>query len=979
VAFSPDGRRIASAAGWEVKVWDAQTGQELLDLDTGPVNGVAFSPDGTRIASGSGEPFTPGKAGELKVWDARTGQLLLDLKGHTHAVRSVAFSPDGQRLATGSDDQTVKVWDARPGFQHLNQQLTLKGHAGEVTSVCFSPDGKRIASASRGYDAEKKQSLGEVKVWDARTGQQLLAPQGHTGWVLSVAFSPDGQRIASASGGVWDEQKKQFLGRDEVKVWAAQTGQQLLTLKGHTANVTSVCFSPDGQRLASASGENLHGTGGRPGEVKVWDARTGQQLLDLQGHKGPVTSVCFSPDGQRLASGSKDFTVKVWDVRTGQPLLTLEGHTDDVTSVAFSPDGKRLASGGSGGRDATTALPAEVKVWDAQTGQQLLNLKGHTGFVTSVCFSADGQRLASATGNQPGEVTVWDARTGQQLLTLKGYERGVTSVALSPDGQRLATGSSNFDQGKQFGEVKVWDVRATQEVLALQGHTNWVSDVAFSPDGQRIATGSWDKTVKVWDAHSGQQLLALQGHTGDVTSVAFSPDGLRLASGSGDKTVKVWDAQSGQGVLTFKGHTGGVGNVAFSPDGQRIASASEVWDAQKGQHVSVEVKVWDARTGQELLSLKGHTGFVTSVNFSTDGKRLISTDAAGKVLVWDTRTGRLLDEPPPPTAPTGARSPDGQLFADIHGATVRLLRPPDAEELLVRRARTCLDPDWHAEQAARLEQGQQWLAAAFHLEQTLTARPSAADRDRLLRALTETTRQQPELSSAWRRLALAQLHAGQADAFRRTCRQMQQRFRVPGPIPQAVFALGSMPSHPTGAAVTAALLGHPAAPAGAGLFDRQQTVRASVLRPGTLADPESWLPLLPPDEKLLRGAILCRAGKHADAVKELQPLKEPIACLFRALAEHGRGNKDAARQALDEAGKQLPPEKIDLYQQTPLPWQQRVESDVLRREVEALMAKTPEKADQGVRHRVEHSAGGEARGCPARAANGAATSLIRGE
>jgi hypothetical protein len=380
---------------------------------------------------------------------------------------------------------------------------------------------------------------------------------------------------------------------------------------------------------------------------------------------------------------------------------------------------------------------------------------------------------------------------------------------------------------------------------------------------------------------------------------------------------------------------GEVSSVSFSADGQRLATGS----GRVGQPGEAgEAKVWDARTGQELLSLKGHTAPVLSVCFSPDGNRLVSTDSGGKTLVWDAKTGKRLDEPPPPLALPSARSPDGQLFAWINGNVVRLLRPPDAEELLVRRARTHLDPDWHAEEAARLEKAQQWPAVAFHLEQALTARADANDRDRLLRALAEITGQQPELSSAWRRLALAQLDSGQEDNYRRTCRQMQQRFRVPGPLPQAGFALGSMPSHPTGAAVIAAVLGHPAAPAGAGLFDRLQTVRASVLRPGALVDPESWLPQVPANEKLLRGAILCRTGKHADAVKELQLLQEPVACLFRALAEHGRGNLEAADQALGEALKQLPPEKINLYEQTPLPWQQRVESDVLRREVEAVLA-----------------------------------------
>jgi hypothetical protein len=206
-----------------------------------------------------------------------------------------------------------------------------------------------------------------------------------------------------------------------------------------------------------------------------------------------------------------------------------------------------------------------------------------------------------------------------------------------------------------------------------------------------------------------------------------------------------------------------------------------------------------------------------------------------------------------------------------------------------------------------------------------------------LRALTETVRQQPELSSAWRRLALAQLHAGQEDACRQTCRQMQRRFRVSGAILPATAALGSPPAHPAGAAVTAALLGHPAAPAGAGDFDRLETVRAAVLRPDTLTEPESWLPLLPREEKLLRGAVLCRAGEHTAAVQELEGLPGPTAGLFRALAEHGRGHREAARRALAEAVQQLPPAKIDLFRQTPPPWTLQVEVATLRREVEALL------------------------------------------
>ena len=294
-------------------------------------------------------------------------------------------------------------------------------------------------------------------------------------------------------------------------------------LKGHFGAVNSVSFSPDGKRIVSGS---------RDKTLKIWDAHGGdRELLTLKGHSGSVESVSFSPDGRRIVSGSSDETLKVWDAETGLVLLTLEGH-DYVTSVAFSPDGKRIVSGS---KDDT------LKVWDAETGQEILTLKGHSGSVESVAFSPDGRRIVSgsfrfiqAARYLVGEIKVWDAETGQETLTLEGRSVGTTSVIFSPDGRRIVSGRSR-------DTLKVRDDETGQELLTLKGHSGYVSSVAFSPDGKRIVSGCSDHTLKLWDAKTGQEILTLKGHTSYVESVAFSPDGRRIVSGSSDETVILWN------------------------------------------------------------------------------------------------------------------------------------------------------------------------------------------------------------------------------------------------------------------------------------------------------------------------------------------------------------------------------------------------------------------------------------------------------
>jgi tRNA A-37 threonylcarbamoyl transferase component Bud32 len=296
----------------------------------------------------------------------------------------------------------------------------------------------------------------------------------------------------------------------------------VLNLNGHTLPVSSICFSPDGKRLASVSADRT---------VRVWDADTGHLVRTLL-HMRPIAAIVFSPDGQRLASADGDQTVQTvhfWDVEKGQEVRAFEKREGTlVHHVTFSPDGKLLA--------AASADNKTVRVLDVETGQELFALKEHTSEVRALAFSPDGQRLARAWGDA---VRVVDAKTGQELLAPKGRPQKVSVLAFSPDGKRLAVA---------FDEVWLWDVGTGHELLILKGNggglllrgiTSGVQALAFSPDGKRLASASAD-VVRLWETDVGQEVLVLRGHTGPVSALAFSPNGRLLASASGT-TVQLWD------------------------------------------------------------------------------------------------------------------------------------------------------------------------------------------------------------------------------------------------------------------------------------------------------------------------------------------------------------------------------------------------------------------------------------------------------
>jgi WD40 repeat protein len=519
IAWSPDGSKLATASNdGTATVWDASNGRELLILEghknKDAVWSIAWSPDGSKLATASLDKTA-------KIWDASSGRTLFTLRGHLDAVRSIAWSPDGKKLATASSDETTRIWDAGSG-----RMLSLQGHQGPLLSVAWSPDGRKLASA--GIDKI-------AKIWDARNGRLLLSVRGHESAVVSIAWSPDGGELATAS----DDKT--------AKVWEASSGGELLTLRGHQDSIRSIAWSPDGARLATGSYDKT---------AKVWEAGGGRELLVLVGHQDVVRSITWSPDGSKLATASYDKTARVWDAASGRQLLTLAGHSERVGSLAWSPDGSKLATASS---DMT------AKVWDLGSASVLRILRGHKDRVVGLAWSPDGRKLATASLDKTAKV--WDAATGRVLLTLIGHEDTVVSVAWSPDGSKLATTSSDKT-------AKVWDADGARVLYTLRGHADVVTGITWSPDGRNLATSSSDKTGKIWDANSGRDLFTLRGHTDKLTSIAWSPDGSKLATASFDKTAKVWEAASARELFTLRGHQDRVWGIAWSPDhGKRLASA----------------------------------------------------------------------------------------------------------------------------------------------------------------------------------------------------------------------------------------------------------------------------------------------------------------------------------------------------------------------------------------------------------------------
>jgi WD40 repeat protein len=572
VRLSPDGRRLAAAFEGShdkaaapsddkkiVWVWSADApGRALRLVHDDEVGFLEWSPDGTRLLTFAEYDRT------VWVWSAGGRGKPVRLHGHDDYVKVAAWSPDGKRVLTGGMDNTMRVWNA----DGSGAPLVLRGHEQWVRDLAWSPDGKRVLSCD---------GKGVTRVWRSDGPSTPLVLYD----VCAGAFSSDGERVARRRGA--------------AREWRIDTPRQPLLLRGHTNIVFDVAWSPDGKRVATASGDDT---------ARIWSADGAGAPVVLRGHKKQLGGVGWSPDGKRVLTTSWDGTARVWSADGAETPLVLRGYEGPTRFATWSPDGKRVATSSVGPECTGKSTECKTKallVWNADSMGAPIVLRGHEDYITSAAWSPDGKRIVTTSSD--GTARLWnaDGSGDPRVFRTTGGDYGkIFAAAWSPDGKNLLVSSMSTTQ--------VWSAEGTGTPVVLDAELGFYR-AAFSPDGKRVLLSD---AAEVWNIDGSGPPVKLAHEGGLVAAATFSADGTQVLTVRKPGIVRIQNADGTGEPTVLLGYEGELGDAssdpegvwlqaAISPDGARVLAVEKRWN------VSPVVRVWSIAHPLLVDALRGAT------------------------------------------------------------------------------------------------------------------------------------------------------------------------------------------------------------------------------------------------------------------------------------------------------------------------------------------------------------------------------------